>query len=140
VNGIDVTEFVNQHDPWFPLRGMLRPDSIAGLQAALDALDAAWAATVTPACELTDVVLHESVGDEFSFVETQQHLVFGVDKWFSAPLLGQATFHAVGLQNTGSRDFGWFGVDLDARPTLGEVLAVRTERSGQLRPSSTACR
>jgi len=44
VNGVDVTEFVNQHDPWFALRGMLRPDSIAGLQAVLDALDAAWAA------------------------------------------------------------------------------------------------
>jgi len=44
VNGVDVTEFVNKHDPWFALRGMLRPDSIAGLQAALDALDAAWAA------------------------------------------------------------------------------------------------
>jgi len=28
VNGVDVTEFVNQHDPWFALRGMLRPDSI----------------------------------------------------------------------------------------------------------------
>ncbi len=133
VNGVDVTEFVNQHDPWYPLRGMLRPDSIVGLRAALDALDAAWDATLDRARALTDAQLHESVGGEWSFVETQRHLVFGIDKWFSGPLLGQATFHAIGLPNTGSRDFGWTGLDLDATPTLEEVLAVRAEQSAQLR-------
>lgn len=132
VNGVDVTEFVNRHDPWYPLRGMLRPTDIAGLRAALDALDAEWAATVKHARALTDEQLHQSVGGEWSFVETQQHLVFGVDKWFTAPLLGQATFHPIGLPNTGSRDFGWLGLDLDARPSLDQVLAVRNEQSAQL--------
>ncbi len=133
VNGVDVTEFVNQHDSWYPLRGMLRPTDIAGVSAVLDALDAEWAATIERAGALTDAQLHESVGGEWSFVETQQHLVFGVDKWFTAPLLGEATFHAIGLPNTGSRDFGWRGLDLDARPSLDQVLAVRNEQSAQLR-------
>ena len=133
VNGVDVTAYVNEHDPWYPLRGMLRPTDDAGLRAALDALDAAWAATINRARALTDAQLHESVGGEWSFVQTQQHLVFGVDRWFTAPLLGQTTFHAIGLANTGSRDFGWLGLDLDARPNLDEVLAVRDEQAAQLR-------
>ena len=111
----------------------MRPTDRAGLIAALEALDAAWAATVNRARTLTDAQLHESVGGEWSFVQTQQHLVFGVDKWFNSPLLGQATFRSIGLPNTGSRDFGWLGLDLDARPTLDEALAVRQEQSVQLR-------
>ncbi len=133
VNGVDVTAFVNQHDAWYPMRGMLRPDSIGGLLDALDVLDAAWAAAVERARGLTDAQLHESVAGEWSFVETQRHLVFGVDKWFSGPLIGQSTFNAIGLPNTGSRDFGWTGLDLDAMPTFEEVLAVRAEQSAQLR-------
>lgn len=132
VNGVDVTTYVNEHDAWYPLRGMLRPTDIGGVRAALEALDAAWASTIHRARALTDVQLHEPVGGEWSFVQTQQHLVFGVDKWFSSPLLGQATFRSIGLPNTGSRDFGWLGLDLDARPTLDEALAVREEQSAQL--------
>lgn len=133
VNGVDVTDYVNEHDPWYALRGMLRPDDVAGLRAALDALDVAWAPTVDRARTLTDAQQRESVGGEWSFIETQQHLVFGVDKWFSSPLLGEATFHAIGVPNTGSLDFGWLGLDLAARPTLDEVLAVRAEQSAQIR-------
>ncbi len=133
VNGVDVGAFVNEHDAWYPLRGMLRPTDGAGVRAALDALDAAWSATIDDARSLGDVKLHESVGGEFSFIQTQQHLVFGVDKWFSGPLLGRDTFHAFGLPNTGSRDFGWNGLDLDAQPTLDEVMIVRSQQSAQLR-------
>lgn len=133
VNGVDVTEFVNQHDPWYPLRSMLRPTDIAGVHAALDALDDAWAATITRARMLTEAQLHESVDGEWSFVDTLRHLVFCVDKWFCAPLLGRATFHAIGLPNTGSRDFGWVGLDLAAQPSLDEVLEVRSEQTSQLR-------
>lgn len=132
VNGVDVTAYVGEHDPWRKVRG-LRPIDIVGLRTALDALDAVWAEAIERARALTEAQQHESVGGEFSFVETQRHLVFGVDKWFSGPLLGRNTFHAVGLPNTGSLDFGWLGLDLDARPTLDEVLAVRAEQGAQLR-------
>jgi hypothetical protein len=59
--------------------------------------------------------------------------VFGVDKWFAEPLLGQATFHALGLVDGGSRERPWVGVDPDARPGLDDVVAVRDEQSAQLR-------
>ena len=133
VNGVDITEFVNQHDPWYPLRSILRPTDGAGVRAALDALDVAWASTIKEARKLTEAQLHLSVDGEWSFVETQRHLVFCVDKWFSAPLLGRTTFQAIGLPNTGSRDFGWPGLDRAARPSLDEVLAVRSEQSAQLK-------
>jgi hypothetical protein len=133
VNGVDVTAYVNEHDQWYPLRGMLRPTDVTGVRAAMDALDLAWAATIERARALPDEQLHASVGGEWSFVQTQQHLVFGVDKWFGAPLLGRATFHALGLPNKGSRDFGWPGLDLEARPNLDEVLAVRDEQAAELR-------
>lgn len=138
VNGVDVTAYVNEHDPSYPLRGMLRPADVAGVRAALDALDEAWASTIAHARSLTEAQQHQSVDGEFSFVETQRHLVFGVDKWFSAPLLGRATFSAIGLPNTGSRDGEWLGLDLAARPTLDEVLAVRAEQSAQLRAFTDA--
>ncbi len=138
VNGVDVTAYVNEHDPSYPLRGMLRPTNVAGVRAALDALDEAWASTIAHARALTEAQQHQSVDGEFSFVETQQHLVFGVDKWFSAPLLGTATFHPIGLPNTGSRDGEWLGLDLTARPTLDEVLIVRAEQSAQLRAFADA--
>lgn len=133
INGVDVTEFVNEHDTWFPLRGMLRPTDRAGLIAALEALDAVWAATINRAGCLDDAQLHQSVGGEWSFVQTQQHLVFCVDKWFTVPVLGQTTFHSLGLPNTGSRDFGWNGLDPASQPTLADVLAVRHEQAAQLR-------
>ena len=133
VNGVDVTAYVNERDPWYPLRGVLRPSDVAALRAALAALDDAWAVTINRARAFTEAQLNESISGEWSFVQTQQHLVFCLDKWFRAPLLGQATFHAIGLPNTGSRDFGWSGLDLDARPSLDEVLAVRAEQAAQLR-------
>ena len=133
VNGVDVTGFVNEHDAWYPLRGMLRPTDIAGLLAALAALDEAWAAAISRAWALTDAQQHESVDGEWSFVQTQQHLVFGVDKWFCAPLLGRAECYAIGLPNGDSRHFGWLGLDLDARPSLDEALAVRSDQGAQLR-------
>lgn len=46
-------------------------------------------------------MLHESVNEEWSFVQTLRHLVFAMDKWFTAPILGDR-FHPIGLPNTGS--------------------------------------
>src|SRR6478752_1533190 len=46
VNGVDVTDFVNQHDVWSPLRVMLLPPDPAAMRATWDALDAAWAPAI----------------------------------------------------------------------------------------------
>ena len=132
INGVDVTSYVNERDPWYPLRAMLRPDDPDGMRKAWRALEQAWATTIERARRRTEVQRNESVGGEWSFVETLRHLVFAMDKWFTAPIRG-AGFHPIGLPNTGSTDFGWPGLDRDADPTFDEVLAVRAERAARLR-------
>ncbi|MEP7201292.1 MAG: DinB family protein [Ilumatobacteraceae bacterium] len=133
INGVDVTQYVNERDTWYPLRAMLRPTDPDGMRAAFDALEQTWAATIERARRLTEAQLHESVGGEWSFVDTLRHLVFATDKWFTVPIFGDQTFHPLGLPNTGSADFGWPGLDGSANPTLDEVVAVRAGRADRLR-------
>jgi hypothetical protein len=130
INGVDVTSYVNEHDAWYPLRSMLRATKLAGIQAAWAALVAEWATTVTRAQALPGDALDDSVDGEFSFVQTLRHLVFAMDKWFTAPVLGRS-FDPIGLPNTGSLDFPWPGLDYDSAPSAAEVLAVRAERTAR---------
>jgi hypothetical protein len=140
VNGVDVTAFVNEHDPWYPLRTVLRADDPESLRAGWDALRAAWAATMTRARRLPDEQLHASVDGEWSFVQTLRHLLFAMDKWFTAPVLGQP-FHPLGMPNSGSVDFPWPDLDRDAAPSAADVLAARAEqatRFGEYLAAATA--
>jgi hypothetical protein len=132
INGVDVSDFVNEHDPWYPLRGMLRPAGPAEMRETWVALESEWATTIAAAQALPDGAVHESVGGEWSFVQTLRHLVMAIDKWFTAPVLGEA-FDPIGLPNTGSLDFPFPGLDLGTTPTLADVLAVRAERSRRFR-------
>jgi hypothetical protein len=132
INGVDVTAYVNERDPWYPLRAMLRPSDPEGMRAAWTALEDEWAGTISRARALPETALHESVDDEWSFVQTLRHLVFAMDKWFTAPILG-GSFHAIGLPNTGSVDFPWPGLDYDLTSSFSEALAVRADRATRFR-------
>jgi len=132
INGVDVTEYVNERDPWFPLRAMIRPTDPEGMRAAWAALEDAWAQTITRAKALPEDMLHQSVNDEFSFVQTLQHLVFAMDKWFTVPVLG-GSFDPMGLPNSGSVDFPWPGLDYDLKPSVAGALAVRADRANRFR-------
>jgi len=132
INGVDVTAFVNERDPWYPLRAMLRPSDPGGLRAAWAAVEAAWSDTIDQASALPEDALHESVNGEWSFVQTVRHLVFAMDKWFTVPILGEA-FDPIGLPNTGSLDFPWPGLEYDRRPSFAEALVVRTDRADRFR-------
>src|SRR5690349_13043379 len=74
INGVDVTHYVNERDSWYPLRAMLRPDDAHGMRAAWHALEQTWTATIERAQRLSDARLHESVGGEWSVVQTLRHL------------------------------------------------------------------
>jgi hypothetical protein len=132
INGVDVTDHVNERDPWHPLRAMLRPTDPQGMRDAWAALEAEWAATVDEARHLPDEALHRSVDGEFSFVQTLRHLVFAIDKWFTVPVLG-GSFHPIGLPNTGSVDFPWPGIDQRLAPTSSDALEAWADRAGRVR-------
>jgi hypothetical protein len=129
INGVDVTAYVNERDPWFPLRAQLRPSDAEGMRATHAALQREWDATIAGAGQRWDT----QVDGEWSLVQTLRHLVFAMDKWFTVPVLGDDTFHPIGMPNTGSIDFGWPGLDLDASPSFDEVVAVRRTRHDRLR-------
>jgi DinB superfamily/Pentapeptide repeats (8 copies) len=132
INGVDVTGYVNERDPWYPLRAMLRPSDPGGMRATWAALEEAWGTTLTRALALPEGRLHESVNGEWSFVQTLRHLVFAMDKWFTAPVLG-APFHPMGLPNSGSVDFPWPDLQLDSAPPVSGVLAARADRARRFR-------
>lgn len=131
VNGVDVTSFVNEHDPWYPLRKVLRVSDPDSMRTGWAALREAWAASVARAQQLPDEDVHKSVDGEWSFVQTLRHLVFAMDKWFTAPILG-GRFYPFGMPNTGSIDFPWPNVDGEAAPSLSEVLAARADQATRL--------
>src|SRR4051812_19874807 len=132
INGVDVTGYVNERDPWYPLRAMLRPPDPEGMRVTWAALEAEWTKTGARAQALPEHRLHESVDGEWSFVQTLRHLVFAMDKWFTAPVLGEP-FHPMGLPNSGSVDFPWPGLDDELTPSLSDVLAVRADRAARFR-------
>jgi hypothetical protein len=137
INGVDVTAYVNERDPWYPLRAMLRPSTPEEMPATWTALEDEWAKTIARAHDLPEEKLFESVNGEWSFVQTVRHLVMAMDKWFTAPILGE-DFHPMGLPNTGSVDFPWPGLDYSLEPTVSEALAVRADRSARFRDYLTS--
>ena len=137
INGVDVTAYVNERDRWYPLRAMLRPSDPEDMRAAWAALEDEWAKTLTQALSLSEDRLHASVNHEWSFVQTLRHLVFAMDKWFTAPVLGEG-FHPIGLPNSGSVDFPWPDLDDDLTPSVSEALAARAERATRFRDYLTS--
>ena len=128
INGIDVTAYVSAELARInPERALMEPTDPEGMRAAWSAVTSTWDATITRAQQLPEEMLQTSVDGEFSFVQTIRHLVFAVDKWFTAPILG-GQFDPMGLPNTGSLDFPWPAIDRDAHPSFADALALHRDR------------
>ena len=133
VNGIDVAPLVEAElDRRHPERAQLHAMKTADDHRAMwKVIEAQWAGTVERAQRLPEPVLHERVDDEWSFVETLRHLVFASDAWVNRAVLDAPTpFHPLGVTHTSypiDAAVG-LGIDLDAQPSLDEVLAMRRER------------
>ncbi|MEO6570226.1 MAG: DinB family protein, partial [Ilumatobacteraceae bacterium] len=131
VNGVDVTTYVNERDEWFDLRSRVRPTDVDSIRDGTPVFVAAWEAAIQRARALPREQQHASVDGEWSFVQTLRHLVFATDKWFTVPV-GGGGFHATGLPNTGSADFGWDGLDPAAAPSLDDAIGVWRDRWDRL--------
>jgi hypothetical protein len=135
INGVDVAPLVRAElDRVFPERTKLRPATADGAREAWSTVEAMWAPTMARAATMSDEEVHRSVDDEWSFVDTQRHLVMAMDSWFRAGILAEAQpFHPLGLPFTGDIDFSGTVLDLAARPSLAEIAKVRAERSAVLK-------
>ena len=132
INGVDVTDYVNERDPWHRSRSAQRAATPEEMREGWAAIEAEWAKAVERARALPGDALHQQVDGEWSFVQTLRHLVFAVDKWFTAPVLGEA-FHPMGMPNSGSVDFPWPGLDPALSPSFAEALAVHEDRAARVR-------
>lgn len=136
INGVEVAPLVEAElDRRYPDRAKMRPTEPAGFREAWDILDRLWAETVTRARELEPAQLHESVNDEWSFIETLRHLVSATDSWIRRAILGDpAPWHPLGLPwDEMPDDIVGVPRDRTARPSLDEVLALRADRMAGVR-------
>ena len=138
VNDVDVTTYVEAElDRQHPLRRLAReaasPDDY---RTTWDAIETLWAATLERARLLPEGKLHERVDGEWSFVETQRHLLFASDAWLGNAVLEEdAPYHPWGFPSGGmpADQAAQLGLTLDATPTLDEVLAPRQRRMATMR-------
>lgn len=135
INGVDVVPLVEAElDRRHPERAKMRPRDAAGFREAWDVLERLWDGTVARARSLPPELLHERVHDEWSFVETLRHLVFATDAWVRRALLGEPSpWSPLGLPHDEMPEGLPVPRDLDARPGLDEVLALRADRMATVR-------
>lgn len=138
VNDVDVTAYVEAElDRQQPTRVLAREAASADdYQAAWQAIETQWAATHERARRLPEAKLHEQVDGEWSYVETQRHLLFASDAWLgNAVLEEQAPYDPLGFPAGGmpNEESEKLGLTLDATPTLDEVLASRQARMATMR-------
>jgi hypothetical protein len=138
VNDVDVTAFVDAElDRRYPERVQLREVQTADdYRAIWDTIERLWSDTVARAERLPEPALHDRVDDEWSFVETLRHLIFITDSWASRTVLDEPMpYHRLGVTQTAyaPADAAALGIDLDARPSLAEVMKVRAERMALVR-------
>ena len=89
VNGVDVVPLVAAElDRRHPERPLFRPTTADGFRQAWDVNERLWAETVVRARRLPEERLHESVADEWSFIQTLRHLAFASQAWVGRGVLG----------------------------------------------------
>jgi hypothetical protein len=138
VNDVDVTAYVEAElDRQQPARALARdalsPDDY---RTAWDAIETLWASTLGRARSLPEAMLDEQVDGEWSFVETQRHLLFAADAWLgNAVLEEEAPYHPLGFPAGGMSPeaAAKLGLTLEATPALDEVLAPRLARMATMR-------
>jgi hypothetical protein len=130
VNEVDVSDYVRAElDRRHPELRMLRATTADGLRDAWRMIEERADATLARARKLPEEKLHESVDGEWSYVETLRHLVFATDRWITGPVLDEPEpFHRLGMPNDNPALWRVSTIDVDAQPTLDEVLAVRRRR------------
>jgi DinB family protein len=135
INGVDIGPLIEAElNTRYPERAAMRPTDPAGFREAWDILERLWEETLDRARALEPTLLHESVGGEWSFIETLRHLSFATDCWIRRAILGDpAPWHALDLPWDEMPDTPGVPRDRNVRPSLEEVLTVRRDRMATVR-------
>jgi hypothetical protein len=135
VNGVDVVPLVEAElNRRYPDRVKMRPGGADGFRVAWDILERLWQRTVERARGMAPELLHERVEGEWSFIETLRHLVFATDAWVKRAILGEPSpWDPLVLPHDEMPDEPGVPRDRGARPSLDEVLALRTDRMATVR-------
>jgi hypothetical protein len=79
------------------------------------------------------------VDGEWSFIETQRHLILATDCWLLRAIKGDpGPYHPFGLAGSWLSDPQSLGLDYQARPTLDEVVDVRRDHMTLVRETIAA--
>lgn len=90
VNGVLVAPLVEAElDRLYPERAKLHPDTPEGMRETWSIIEGLWKGTVKRARKLPEARLHESVDEEWSFVETLRHLIMVTDSWIRRTVLNE---------------------------------------------------
>ena len=135
INDVEIAPLVNAElDRRDPDRALAHPSDAAGFRRGWDLLERRWSETVAHARALPPGELHESVDGEWSFVETLRHLVFATQSWVGRGVLGDPRpWFPLALPWDEAPKEWDLPRDREARPTLDEVLAVRSETQAMVR-------
>jgi uncharacterized damage-inducible protein DinB len=135
INGVDIGPLINAElDRRYPDRAKMRPADPAGFRAAWDIIERLWDQTVARARRLPPDLLHESVGGEWSFIETLRHLVYATDAWIRRAILGDPSpWDPLDLPWDEMPDTPGTPRDRSARPSLDTVLELRRDRMSSMR-------
>lgn len=135
VNGIDVVPLVEAElNRRYPERVKMSPADAGGFREAWDILEKLWQRSVERARGMPPASLHQRVEGEWSFIETLRHLVFATDAWVKRAILGEPSpWDPLDLPHDEMPDEPSVPRDLDARPSLDEVLALRADRMATVR-------
>lgn len=135
INGVDIGPLVEAElNRRYPERLKMRPADAAGFREAWDVVERLWEETVQRARGLSPELLHESVDDEWSFIETLRHLSFATGAWVGRAILGDpAPWHPLDLPWDEMPDTPGVPRDRAVRPSLDTVLALRRDRMATVR-------
>ncbi|WP_193606900.1 DinB family protein [Nocardioides lijunqiniae] len=138
VNDVDVTAYVETElDRQHPVRVLAREAAtVRDYQVAWEAVESMWRATLDHVRSLPEALLHQRVDGEWSFVETQRHLLLASDAWLGNAVLEEdSPLHPLGLPHGGMPPdvSASLGLTLTATPTLQEVLEPRRARMDTVR-------
>ena len=135
INGVSIGPLVTAElDRRYPDRVKMRPEDPAGFREAWRTVERIWGQTVDRARRLPPELLHESVDGEWSFIETQRHLVMASESWVIRAILGNPSpWHALSLPWDEMPDTPGVPRDREVRPSLDAVLELRRDRMAIVR-------